>query len=166
VHSIVQAHRGTVSVDSAEGLGTTFRLTFPAAGAPPTAAAAPVAAPAERPLRVLVVDDEPRLARMAALVLRRLGHAAVTAGSAEEALAVLQAAHYDAVVSDLSMGAGLNGWDLAAAVRARWPATRVVLATGWSAGIDPEAARGRGVAAVLAKPYRAADLQRTLSVTP
>jgi CheY-like chemotaxis protein len=61
------------------------------------------------------------------------------------------------------MGAGMNGWELAAVVRQRWPALRFVLATGWGAAIDPAEARRRGVEAVIAKPYRLADLQKAIA---
>jgi hypothetical protein len=40
---------------------------------------------------------------------------------------------------------------------------RVILATGWGAGIDPAEARSRGVEAVIAKPYAAESLRRTVA---
>src|SRR5439155_19394022 len=40
---------------------------------------------------------------------------------------------YDA---DLGLGAGINGWTLAAQVKERWPAVAFVLVTGWGASID------------------------------
>jgi CheY-like chemotaxis protein len=61
------------------------------------------------------------------------------------------------------MGPGMNGWDLAAAVRGRWPRVRFVLATGWGAAIDAAEAASRGVDSVLAKPYRLPDLQEALA---
>jgi CheY-like chemotaxis protein len=59
----------------------------------------------------------------------------------------------------------MNGWDLAAAVKQRWPKVRFLLATGWGAAIDQVDAREKGVAAVLAKPYRPVDLQQALAGT-
>jgi CheY-like chemotaxis protein len=50
---------------------------------------------------------------------------------------------FDVVLSDMGMGAGMNGWELAAAVQHRWPTVRFRLATGWEAAIDPVAARER-----------------------
>ena len=114
-------------------------------------------------LRILAVDDEPTLANMAAMMARRFGHEVDTATSAEDALRRLDAATYDVVLSDIGMGTGMNGWELAAEVRGRWPETRVILATGWGAVIDAGEARSRGVEAVLAKPYRATDLRRVLA---
>ena len=41
-----------------------------------------------------------------------------------------------------------------------------MLATGWGATIDPESARERGISAILAKPYRRADLAAALERVP
>jgi len=62
-------------------------------------------------------------------------------GSAVERLTEQE---FDVVVSDLGMGAGMNGWELASTVRHRWPAVRFILATGWGAAIDPGEARAKG----------------------
>ena len=66
------------------------------------------------------------------------------------------------VLSDLGLGIGLDGWQLATAVRTRWPQIRFLLATGTS-GIQATDARGRGVDGVLTKPYSPDDLRRMLS---
>jgi CheY-like chemotaxis protein len=72
---------------------------------------------------------------------------------------------FDVVVSDVGMGAGMNGWELADTVRGRWPDVRFMLATGWGAAIDPTEARARGVEAVLSKPYHPVDLLQALART-
>jgi DNA-binding response OmpR family regulator len=115
---------------------------------------------ANRSITILVVDDEPQLARMAALALAQRGHHVLVARSGEEALAELQQRRADLVVSDLGLGSGINGWDLAEEVRKRWPGTCFVLVTGWGAAITPDEARERGVDQVLAKPYRIAELRQ------
>jgi two-component system response regulator FlrC len=102
---------------------------------------------------------------MVARVLRPLRHAVKTARSAEEALDRLAAEPFDLVISDLGMGSGLSGWDLAARVREQWPNVRFVLATGWGAAIDPLEARARGVEEVLAKPYHPDELHRLVRLS-
>jgi CheY-like chemotaxis protein len=162
VFGTVERHGGRVEIVSAPGAGATFRLELPA-GQRPHGAVGHEAAPSSCRLRIRAVDDEPRLLRMTSLMLRQAGHAVVTAASAEEALERLADEPVDLVLSDLGLGSGMNGWELAEVIREGWPAVRVVLATGWGSGIDPEAARARGVEAVLAKPYQQADLLRAVA---
>ena len=69
---------------------------------------------------------------------------------------------FDVVLSDVGMGAGMNGWELAAHVQRQWPHLGFVLATGWGAQIELADARRKGVDAVLAKPYRPDELLTTL----
>ena len=163
VLTIVERHAGTIELESEPGRGTTFRLTFPRAAnrrrRTGTRAEEPDSAPV-RGIRILVVEDEQQLARMAGLVLTQRGHHVVVAATAEEALAYLEEQPFELVISDLGLGPGRNGWDLAEAVRRRWSRTRFVLVTGWGAAIDMAEARARGVDRVIAKPYRISDLRQ------
>jgi CheY-like chemotaxis protein len=94
---------------------------------------------------------------------RPAGHTVIMASSGEEALEKLALEPFDFVLSDVGMGSGMNGWELAERVRTGWPQTRFALATGWGAGIDPVEARTRGVVAVLAKPFTVVELENALS---
>jgi CheY-like chemotaxis protein len=164
VLSIVERHAGSIDVDSQPGRGTTFRISLPVskveAAEAEKRAAEREPAPPRRSIRVLVVEDEQQLARMASLVLTQHGDRATVAESGDEAIARLEEEQFDLVISDLGLGPGINGWDLAEAVRTRWPGTRFVLVTGWGAAIDLAEARARGVDRVVAKPYRIADLRQ------
>src|SRR5437867_6905090 len=96
-------------------------------------------------------------------MLKPSGHVVSMAASGEEALEKLAEQAFDVVVSDVGMGSGMNGWELADAVKRRWPNVRLLLATGWGAAMDPGEARARGVEAVLAKPYHPGDLLQALA---
>jgi len=164
VVAIVERHAGSIELESAPGQGTTFRLRFPRVtdrmvSDEEVAEHAPQAA-SKRPVHILVVEDEVQLARMAGLVLTQRGHHVTVAASGEEALERLANERFELVISDLGLGPGKNGWDVADEVRRRWPGTRFVLVTGWGAAIDPKEARVRGVDEVIAKPYRIADLRQ------
>jgi PAS domain S-box-containing protein len=169
VFGVVEQHGGTIELQSSPGQGTTVRIVLPRSDsvAPPVPIAEPTLASSRR--RVLAVDDEVAMVNMVRRVLQLAGHEVQTATSADQALEILEraavGAEVDIVISDLSMGVGMTGWDLAEQVRQRWPGVRFILATGWGAGISVDEARGRGVDAVIAKPYRAEDLQRVASVT-
>jgi len=168
VFGIVERLGGSVSVQSAPGQGTTFRLEFAATESVGVRQEAPgvttgVAVAPVRRLRILAVDDEPALTKAVMRLLRPIGHLVTMVSSGEEALEKLTAEPFDVVLSDVGMGAGMNGWELAERVRRGWPQVRFALATGWGAAIDPVEAREKGVIAVLAKPYSADELVEVLA---
>jgi two-component system NtrC family sensor kinase len=168
VFRIVEQHGGHIEVRSAPSDGTTFRIELPLVEAPAKAAPSPPLPAQVQPLtalRVLVVDDEPMMTKAVVRMLRPSGHLVSVAGSGEEALDTLAEQPFDVVVSDMGIGAGMNGWELADAVKRRWPGVRFLLATGWGAAIDPGEARTRGVETVLSKPYRHVDLIHALART-
>jgi two-component system cell cycle sensor histidine kinase/response regulator CckA len=165
VHGILRQSGGFIAAESHPGQGTTFRIWLPRHDGP--AEPAPVAAPPARPPAppratagrpVLLVEDEPPLLRLAARALRGAGYAVLTAGSAEEALDLLEAGAPAplALVSDVVMP-GLDGLTLAERLRARHPGLPVLLVSGYA-----EAALGRDLTAeglrLLPKPYALNDL--------
>jgi PAS domain S-box-containing protein len=164
VFAVVGRHDGEISVRSTPGRGTTFEMMFPISSGSESRSASPtIGAGRDRKLRILAVDDEPALGGLIASALGKDGHVVMTATSGEAALLKLSVEPIDLVISDVGMGVGMTGWDLAEQVRQRWPHVRLVLATGWGAAIDSEAARDKGVAGVIAKPYRLADLRRAVN---
>ena len=76
------------------------------------------------------------------------GHLVSMAASGEEALTKLSEQPVDVVVSDMGMGGGMNGWELAEAVKQRWPSIRFA----------------SDVEAILAKPFQLPDLLRALAL--
>lgn len=114
-------------------------------------------------LRILAVDDQPALTEVVTRMLHPDGHAVESACSGEQALEKLRTQDFDVVLSDLAMGYGMSGWDLAAEVREHWPNVRFVLMSGWGSSLDPVEARARGASCVLTKPFSYADL--TLKIT-
>lgn len=109
-HRIVQQLGGSISVESREGLGSSFLVELSRAQAPgPEPVEPEPVARNDRP-RVLIVDDEPGLAEAFALSLPR--HRTAVATSGVEALAALDSRAFDVVVCDMSMpemdGPGLH----------------------------------------------------------
>jgi CheY-like chemotaxis protein len=167
VFGIVQQHEGHIEVRSAPGEGTTFCIRLPLV-AEVEDAWLPNPAAEQVPthsLRILVVDDEPVITRAVLRMLTPLGHTVAMAESGEEALAKLADQKFDVVVSDLLLGPGMTGWELADATKNRWPSVRFLLATGRGAAVDLIQAQTRRIDAVLAKPYRVDDVLRALAGT-
>lgn len=80
---------------------------------------------------ILVVEDEPELRTLAAEMLREAGYCALEAGSATEALSLLETATcIRAVFTDIDMPGDMDGLALAAVVRARWPSLTVLITSG------------------------------------
>jgi two-component system capsular synthesis sensor histidine kinase RcsC len=98
-------------------------------------------------------------------MLENHGHRAMVVSSGEEALRVLAQQAFDVIVSDVGLGAGMNGWELAEQVRERWPEVGFALATGWGGSIELAEARRQGVRAVASKPYLVADLLAAVQTT-
>jgi DNA-binding NtrC family response regulator len=82
-------------------------------------------------LRVLVVDDEARQARLVADLLEAAGHQAVAVGGGKEALQRLEQERFDVVVTDLRM-APPDGLGVLHEVKRKWPGTEVVLMTAYA----------------------------------
>jgi CheY-like chemotaxis protein len=144
VFGIVEQHGGHIELHSVSGNGTTFHISFPLVTA--LAQAEQCRTPAGRLeplalLRILAVDDEPMMTKAVVRMLKPAGHLVSVAASGEEALAKLAEQTFDVVLSDMGMGAVMNGWEFADVVKSRWPSVRFVLATGWGAALDPGEAR-------------------------
>ena len=148
VFGILQRHQGMLEIESQLGQGTTFRLSFPAAGEADLEAAVPVQAPGQaRSLRVLLAEDDPMLRRVLANFLDVEGHSVCPAEEGQQALQRLREEPFDLLVLSRSL-AGLTGVQLAEQVNASHPDVPVLLMSGILGGDKPP-----GVDQVLSKPF-------------
>jgi CheY-like chemotaxis protein len=117
----------------------------------------PVPAP---PPVVLVVEDDVLVRTVVAAYLRECGFNVVEAGSADEAIRVLQAdIGVDIVFSDVNMPGSMDGFGLAQWLRLERPGLKVILTSG-AARTAKEAGDLCEHGPMLAKPYDHAELER------
>ncbi len=162
VNSIAESHGGGISVESAPGRGSTFRVYFPRMPAAPTKAEEPAPERIDRGReRVLLVEDEATNRSVFALMLESLGYRLVEASDGAEALEVYRRAPatFDCVVTDLNMPR-MGGDELCRTLRAEEPRLPFVVLSGSTVsgedlGISEEVV-------VLGKPLRIAELSRAV----
>jgi PAS domain S-box-containing protein len=117
---MIQMLGGDVSVSSAPGAGSTFRLRFPAqlrSGAMPPRIDAQAAAGRGHERIVLLVDDEESARDLAARALSRLGFDVRSAASGREGLALASALQPSLIVLDINLP-DMTGWDVLEALAA------------------------------------------------
>ncbi len=110
---------------------------------------------------ILLVDDDPSLVDVFAMVLQRGGYGVLTAGSAKQALELLGSHTISAIVTDLHMPT-LEGADLLARIAAGKDPIPGILITG-SGDLEEKYASAPGVSAILIKPIVNSVLLRTLA---
>ena len=170
VRHLVESHGGTVWAESGgHGAGTTVRVRLPAASkltALPLRPDEPLSAthhaisaagPFEEPLgrRVLVLDDDEDARELMAVALRHAGADVALAGSAREALGVLDDVRPDVIISDIGMP-GEDGYmflrTLEASGNGRFHDVPVIAVTAYARESDRANALKAGFRTHLAKP--------------
>jgi CheY-like chemotaxis protein/two-component sensor histidine kinase len=164
-HGLASQLGGALTIKSAPGEGTEIALWLPEShDEVPPEAKAPHEAAATRTGAALLVDDEEYVRVITADMLTDLGFKVHEASCAEDALAALDSGLApDLLITDHLMP-GMTGVELAHAVRARHPATKILIVSGFAEveGIDPALPR-------LTKPFVQSELalaMAELEVTP
>ena len=170
-YAIVQEHGGLIRLESRPNRGASFYVALPVSGARVAPASTPRArlepkAEAAAGRAVLVVEDETALASAVIDALRDGGYTVDYAPDGEQALLKVSEQTFDAVVCDLKMPR-LDGKAFYRALTAAKPALarRVIFVTGDVAGTDAEEFLEESGCRWLSKPFRLADLLKTVKET-
>jgi two-component system, NtrC family, response regulator HydG len=113
--------------------------------------------PTGRPLRLLVVDDEPAVLMTLAANLELEGHEVIEASDAQRALALADHTEFDVLLTDVRMP-GMNGIDLFRAMRKKKPGLRAIVMTAFAVEELVDQGLQEGVYTVLRKPFDPAQL--------
>ncbi len=133
-YGIVRQSNGFITVESAVGEGTSFRILLPRAGRGKSLAAPATGATAAGGQQtVLVVEDEDAVRRITCRVLERLGYAVLSAADGQEALALVEASRpgLQLLVTDLIMPR-MSGRELATQLVEAYPELRVLFVSGYT----------------------------------
>ena len=163
VYGFARQSRGAVGLQSAPGAGTTVTLYLPRIDADAAAddeSDAAVQHGVPPGLRVLLVEDDAEVRSVVQKFLASMACEVIACAHAEEALDVLASdAGIGLLLTDILLGTGMRGTELAAQVNMHRPGLPVLLMSGYSSGLlaEPQAWE------LLRKPYTRAELERAMA---
>jgi two-component system, sensor histidine kinase len=170
VRRLAELHGGSVAAESGgHGKGATFEIRLPRTEATSpdkvTSRSLPLIAPqaAARPLRAVVIDDNPDLRELIADLLTSYGHVVTTADDGLAGLALIREHKPDVALVDIGLP-GLDGYGLAQKVRSELPdlQVRLVAMTGYGQDHDRARALEAGFDVHIVKPATAATILQAL----
>ncbi len=150
-YGIINRHRGTITVDSIEGQGTTFTIKLPISG---------VNVEKEKPIsrkksraKILVIEDEAGVRELLKDILMEGEHEVEIAPNGKKGIELFQKKKFDLVFTDLGMP-GISGWQVAEEIKKLNGKTKVVLVTGWEVQLKDDELKKCGVDLVINKPFQ------------
>ena len=166
VYGFVKQSKGAVAITSAPGAGTTLTLYIPRPGDIAAGSAEPDAANQVVPpgLKVLLVEDDAEVRAVVITFLDALGCTVRPAANGEQALqALTPEAGFDVLLTDIALGAGMRGTELAALAQQRHPRLAILLMSGFSTELLDADRNSPLHWEVLRKPYGRDELARGLA---
>ena len=168
---LVELMGGRICVDSVPGAGTIFRFTIRAEAVPggraglqePHQGAAIEGLSRQKPLRILVAEDNPSNQRVLKLMLKKMGYRPDAVADGKEVLQALERQPYDIVLMDIKMPE-MDGITAAQVIRRLWPknAPRIIAITAYALEGDRERCLEAGMDDYISKPVQKEDLEAVL----
>ena len=166
VYGFVKQSKGAIKIDSVLGAGTTLTLYIPRPWdvAAPAAGASAAGHTVPTDLQVLLVEDDAEVRAVVRTFLDVLGCKVSMAPSAEQALLTLEsAAKFDLLLTDIALGPGMRGTELARLAQERFPKLAILLMSGFSADLLDADRDSPPSWELLRKPYSREDLAQAIA---
>ncbi|MEO5720055.1 MAG: ATP-binding protein, partial [Chthoniobacterales bacterium] len=168
-YSIIKNHNGLITVASEIHVGSTFTLYLPASRHEEVVVEAPVTV---EPVvtgtgRILIVDDEEAIRDLVAFTLNRLGYETSGTETAMEGVNLyrekLEAGErFDLVILDLTLPGGMGGKEALKQLIEIDPTVNAIVSSGYAMDSTMSRYQDFGFRGVIAKPYEASELGRTV----
>ena len=137
VYGFIKQSKGHIKIYSEPGRGTTIKIYLPRTAE----AEEPMRPATEEPAplgteNILLVEDDPAVRASVLWQLRNLGYTVTEATNGEEALALMAAGGFDAIVSDMVMPGRQSGLMVLEEAARRWPKVGTILMSGYTENCD------------------------------
>ena len=162
-NSIIYRHKGSLNIQTGPGRGTRITVKLPVwREVSPGKETTDAGKSGQHRLSVLLVDDEALTLKVLTDSLSFLGCSVIPATNGQDALFKLRAERFDVVIVDKAMP-GMDGVDLANAVKERSPGTPVIMLSGYADVMRQEEGVPDSVDFLLSKPITMEDLGKALT---
>ena len=167
VRNLVRKHGGLITVSSTVGEGTVFRILLPQANQPAEVEMRRTPILRTGTGRVLLMDDDPDISRLAAGMLASLDYKYDVARNGEEAITLYRryvnvGRPYDLVILDLTVIGGMGGEEAFRQLREIDKDVRAIVCSGYDSEEMARQYMDMGFVGYLAKPFRLGDLARAI----
>jgi PAS domain S-box-containing protein len=164
---VVKSHNGIITVESKVGVGTTFRLYFPAS-LNHNRDINDMIEETNMPYgheTLMIVDDEEIIRQMGKRMLERFGYSVLVASNGDEAIQLFDTSdHVDLLILDMVMPQ-MNGWETLSRIRKLDPQVKALLTSGHSQEQIPTEHHADGFNGYIHKPFMTGQILRLIRQT-
>jgi PAS domain S-box-containing protein len=158
-YGIINRHRGTITVDSIEGEGTTFTIKLPISERTIKEEKVEFKQEDQRKARILVIEDEEEVRNVLKDILTGAGHEVEITGDGLQGIEIFEKKDFDLVFTDLGMPV-VSGWQVAEKIKSINKRVPVALITGWNVELKESEMKKSGVDLIVYKPFEVNQVLR------